>query len=86
MTGTCETIRAVASEYLTTGVAAAEVGVVPNTLLAWMAKGIVTPAMRTAGGHYRWVLADLRRQLAEHEASRVAHQQGTRGRAGASRL
>lgn len=67
MAGTYGTIDYVASEYVSTGVAAAELGVTPTTLLAWMAKGIVTPAQRTAGGHYRWKLDDLKRQLAERE-------------------
>jgi DNA-binding transcriptional MerR regulator len=65
--GTYGTIGHVASEYLSTGAAAAELGVTPTTLLDWLAKGIVTPAQRTAGGHYRWRIDDLRRQLAERK-------------------
>jgi DNA-binding transcriptional MerR regulator len=60
----------VVGEYLSTGAAAAELGVSGTTLLDWMRRGIVTPAMKTAGGHYRWKLDDLRRQLAEREAER----------------
>jgi DNA-binding transcriptional MerR regulator len=64
----------VTSDYVSTGAAAAEIGVTSTTLLDWAAKGIVTPATRTAGGHYRWKLDDLRRQLAEHETERQAGQ------------
>jgi excisionase family DNA binding protein len=66
--GTSETIDLVVGEYLSTGAAAAELGVSGTTLLDWMRQGIVTPATRTAGGHYRWKLDDLRRQLAERES------------------
>jgi hypothetical protein len=74
--GTYGTIDPVASEYLSTGAAAAELGVTSTTLLDWMAKGIVTPAMRTAGGHYRWKIDDLRRQLAERETERESDLSG----------
>lgn len=64
---TYASIDTVTSEYVSTGVAASELGVTSTTLLDWAAKGIVTPAMRTAGGHYRWKLEDLKRQLAQRE-------------------
>jgi 8-oxo-dGTP diphosphatase len=46
-----------------TGEAAAAVGVSSVTLLRWAHEGKVTPALITAGGHYRWRIDDLRRQL-----------------------
>lgn len=43
--------------------AAAEFGVHPGTLWRWYRDGLVRPAYTTAGGHLRWNLDDLRRQL-----------------------
>lgn len=56
------------SSYVSTGEAAEALGVSRNTLERWARQGWVTPAMRTAGRHYRWDLDDLQRQLAEREA------------------
>lgn len=49
---------------MTTRRAADAIGVGVSTLQAWAAAGTVTPAWRTPGGHARWDLEDLRRQLA----------------------
>lgn len=49
--------------YVMTGEAAAAVGVSNVTLLRWAHEGKVTPALITAGGHYRWRIDDLRQQL-----------------------
>jgi hypothetical protein len=49
--------------YVTTGQAAAALGISTATLTRWAAAGIVTPAERTAGGHYRWNLSALRAQV-----------------------
>lgn len=49
--------------YVTTGVAARDLGVSTATLTRWAAAGTVTPAQRTAGGHYRWDLPALRAQV-----------------------
>jgi DNA-binding transcriptional MerR regulator len=49
--------------YVTTGVAARELGISTATLTRWAAAGIVTPAQRTAGGHYRWNLTALQTQV-----------------------
>jgi len=51
------------NRYVTTGVAAREIGVSAATLTRWAAAGTVTPAERTAGGHYRWDLPVLRAQV-----------------------
>ena len=49
--------------YVTTGEAARHLGISSATLTRWAASGKVTPAQRTGGGHYRWHLASLRRQV-----------------------
>jgi hypothetical protein len=49
--------------YVTTGVAARDLGISTATLTRWAAAGTVTPAQRTAGGHYRWDLSALRSQV-----------------------
>ena len=49
--------------HVTTGKAAEELGVSLTTLQRWAHQGLVTPALRTAGGHFRWDLDDLRGQL-----------------------
>ena len=49
--------------YVTTGVAAREIGVSAATLTRWVAAGLVEPAERTAGGHFRWDLPVLRAQV-----------------------
>ena len=49
--------------YVTSRVAAEQIGVGLSTLQRWAAAGQVTPAWRTPGGQARWDLDDLRRQL-----------------------
>jgi excisionase family DNA binding protein len=62
--------------HVTTGKAAEALGVSLTTLQRWAHQGLVTPALRTAGGHFRWDLDDLRSQLramdhaAPHDASK----------------
>lgn len=51
------------SEYVPTAEAARAVGFSRNTLLRWAREGLVTPAYRSPGGHARWDIADLQRQL-----------------------
>lgn len=51
------------SRYITTGDAARALGISSATLTRWTAAGIVTPAERTAGGHFRWDMTSLRAQL-----------------------
>ncbi|TVT32749.1 MerR family transcriptional regulator [Amycolatopsis rhizosphaerae] len=48
---------------LTTGEAAKALSVDRSTLAHWMREGLVTPTSVTAGGHARWNLDDLRRQV-----------------------
>jgi DNA-binding transcriptional MerR regulator len=54
------------SRYITTGDAARALGISSATLTRWIAAGIVVPAERTAGGHFRWDLTSLRAQLRRH--------------------
>jgi RyR domain/MerR family regulatory protein len=49
--------------YITTGPAARALGISTATLTRWAAAGLVTPAERTAGGHYRWDLTALRAEV-----------------------
>jgi DNA-binding transcriptional MerR regulator len=51
------------SNYVTTGPAARSLGISAATPTRWVAAGLVEPAERTAGGHYRWDLASLRAQV-----------------------
>jgi DNA-binding transcriptional MerR regulator len=51
------------SRYITTGDAARALGISSATLTRWAAAGTVTPAERTAGGHFRWDMTSLRAQL-----------------------
>lgn len=48
---------------VTTGAAARALGIASTTLQRWAHAGLVKPALRTAGGHFRWNIEELRRQL-----------------------
>lgn len=48
---------------MTTGKAAAALGVDPATLWRWQQSGRITPSWVTPGGHARWDVAELRKQL-----------------------
>lgn len=50
---------------VTTAQAARMLGVGRSTLHRWWADEVVTPAMVTPGGHARWDMADLKRQIAD---------------------
>jgi hypothetical protein len=56
--------------YVTTGAAAKAVGVSLTTLQRWAHAGLVEPALRTAGGHFRWDLDSLRAQLRALDAGK----------------
>jgi excisionase family DNA binding protein len=64
---TVATLPDMTGAYISSGEAARQIGVHLVTLQRWVKAGYVTPAGRTAGGHYRWDLDDLRRQLAERK-------------------
>lgn len=51
--------------YLTNGAAAKAVDVPPSSLRRWARQGLLKPTFKTPGGHYKWDLDDLKRQLAK---------------------
>ena len=55
--------RSVPPKLVPTGVAASELGVSRATLVRWWQAGLVKPEVVTAGGHGRWDLDQLRRDL-----------------------
>jgi excisionase family DNA binding protein len=55
----------VAARLIGSGEAARALGINTRTLARWVQEGRVTPALVTAGGHYRFELEDLKAQLAE---------------------
>ncbi|MCF6423355.1 MerR family DNA-binding transcriptional regulator [Amycolatopsis tucumanensis] len=50
---------------VSTGEAAKAPSVDRSTLDRWAREGLVTPAAKTAGGHNRWDVEDLKRQVRE---------------------
>lgn len=56
---------AVTERLVSTGEAAKALSVDRTTLARWVREGRVTPTSWTAGGHARWDVADLERQIAE---------------------
>jgi excisionase family DNA binding protein len=57
------------ARLLTSGELARRLGVSTSTVSDWARSGLITPELRTAGGHYRWVEADVRAQLADRWAN-----------------
>lgn len=55
---------------VTTQDAAKAVNVHPATLRRWVDSGKVTPTSKTLGGHARWDVQDLLRQIADILAGR----------------
>lgn len=51
------------SALVPTAVAAKAIGVDRRTLSRWVTDGLVTPDVVTPGGHYRWDVDRLRREL-----------------------
>jgi 8-oxo-dGTP pyrophosphatase MutT (NUDIX family) len=62
---------------VSSGAAARALGVDRATLWRWKADGQVTPALETAGGHLRWDLDALRRQLRHRQEEPVTEQPTT---------
>lgn len=50
-----------------TGELAKELEVHIRTVQRWHRDGVIRPAWVTPGGHLRWDIADVRRQLAEYQ-------------------
>lgn len=59
-------------ELVTTGAAARVLGIDRSTLTRWADAGVVTPKSRTLGGHMRWNIDDLRRQIAAVQSAGTA--------------
>jgi DNA-binding transcriptional MerR regulator len=59
---------------VSSGVAAKQLGVDISALSRWVKEGKVVPAQRTVGGHYRWDMAQLRRQLKASDERAVRDQ------------
>jgi phage terminase Nu1 subunit (DNA packaging protein) len=57
------TVIGMAGTYLTTKGLALALGVSARTIQGWRQRGLITPALVTAGGQARWVEADVREQL-----------------------
>jgi excisionase family DNA binding protein len=65
-----------AEKLMSTGEAARELGISARSLARWAQEGLITPALTTAGGHYRFELDDLRAQLLKLAKARGEGQQG----------
>ena len=50
---------------LTTGELARELGVSRGAVVKWARDGLIVPEFTTPGGHLRWDLEDVRRQVRE---------------------
>lgn len=55
---------------LTSSQVARELGVDRSTLHRWQAAGYIEPAEYTAGGHARWDIEQVRRQIRERREQR----------------
>lgn len=53
------------SKLIGTGELARRLGLSPRTIARYVAAGLITPDLVTAGGHYRWDEQAVRQQLAE---------------------
>lgn len=56
------TVRRVPDE-LTSGQLARELGVSHRAVLKWAEQGVITPEWTTPGGHHRWDLDKVRKEL-----------------------
>jgi excisionase family DNA binding protein len=65
-------LLAMAGPLVSTGEAARALGIGRSTLARWHAEGTVEAAFITAGGHARWDVEDLRRQIAEWRRRQAA--------------
>ncbi len=56
--------------YLTTSELSHHLGIAARTIQGWRKKGLITPALVTAGGQARWIEQDVRDQLRRLEEER----------------
>jgi len=55
-------------KLISTGQLAKELGVSTRTIARYAADGLLIPADTTIGGHFRWVLEDVRQQMRDLRA------------------
>ena len=52
-------------KLISSGELAKELGVSTRTIARYATDGLLTPAETTIGGHFRWVLEDVRQRMRE---------------------
>jgi len=67
--GLCDAVPVTERNFLTTTEAARALDVNPTTLQRWVHKYGIRPSYVTGGGHFRWDLDDLQRQLEQRHTS-----------------
>lgn len=70
LTSVCDPVRVTEGTYLTTSQLAEYLGVNRDTIIRWVHRYGLESHHRTAGGHHRWVPADVDAQLAELHPTR----------------
>jgi excisionase family DNA binding protein len=55
-------------ELITSGEVARRLGVTPRAVGRWVARGLITPAVTTPGGRYRFRWSEVAAQLREQQA------------------
>jgi predicted site-specific integrase-resolvase len=63
----CDCDAVTSDNLVPTDTAAKAIGVSRRSLVRWWKDGAVTPALVTPGGHARWDVEDLKRQLRESQ-------------------
>ncbi len=61
--------------YLTTSELSHHLGIAARTIQGWRKKGLITPALVTAGGQARWIEQDVRDQLRKLDEKRRREQE-----------
>ena len=61
--------------YLTTSELSHHLGIAARTIQGWRKKGLITPALVTAGGQARWIEQDVRDQLRRLDEQRRREQE-----------
>jgi len=60
------------ADLLSTNELAQQLGVAASTVRYYRSSGLIRPARQTPGGHARWSLEQVRRELAERPAAAIA--------------